>query len=287
CKRACPAGIDIQGFIALIACGEYAEAIKLIKETMPLPAVCGRVCPRFCEEKCRRNLVDEPVAICDLKRFVADLDLAQNGQAYRPTVKPPTGKKVAVVGGGPAGLSAAWFLAREGHAVTIFEAAPALGGMLRYGIPAYRLPKDVLDREIGLITELCAEVRLNTALGRDFTVADLKAQGFDAIFVGLGAQASQSLRVPGEELAGVIGGVDFLRRVASGERVTVGRRVAVVGGGNTAMDAARTSLRLGAEEVLVLYRRSRQEMPARAEEIVEAEEEGVIFHFLTNPVRLL
>lgn len=287
CKRACPAGIDIQGFIALIACGEYAEAIKLIKETMPLPAVCGRVCPRFCEEKCRRNLVDEPVAICDLKRFVADLDLAQNGQAYRPTVKPPTGKKVAVVGGGPAGLSAAWFLAREGHAVTIFEAAPALGGMLRYGIPAYRLPKDVLDREIGLITELCAEVRLNTALGRDFTVADLKAQGFDAIFVGLGAQASQSLRVPGEELAGVIGGVDFLRRVASGERVTVGRRVAVVGGGNTAMDAARTSLRLGAEEVLVLYRRSRQEMPARAEEIEEAEEEGVIFHFLTNPVRLL
>lgn len=287
CKRACPAGIDIQGFIALIACGEYKEALKLIKEQMPLPAVCGRVCPAFCEQECRRNLVDEPLAICDLKRFVADIDLKQNGQAFRPQVKPPTGKKVAIVGGGPAGLSAAYWLAQEGHAVTIFEANPFLGGMLLYGIPAYRLPKDVLAREIALITELCEDVKLNTAMGRDFTVAELKAKGFDAVLVTIGAQASQSMRVPGEDLEGVYGGVDFLHAVASGDAPALSGHVAVVGGGNTAMDAARTSLRLGAREVSILYRRSRTELPARLEEIEEAEEEGVKFNFMTAPTRLI
>lgn len=285
CQLACPAGIDIQGFIALIADGQYEEALKLIKETMPLPAVCGRVCPRFCEQECRRNLVDEPLAIMALKRFVADYDLT-NGP-YIPEVKPATGRKVAVVGGGPAGLSAAYYLAQEGHRVTIFDAGPELGGMLRYGIPEYRLPKELLDKEIATITALCAEVRLNVRLGRDFTIESLRKDGYDAVFIALGAQASQKMRVEGEELANVFPGIQFLRDAALHKRVEVGRRVIVVGGGNTAIDAARTALRLGASEVTIVYRRSRDEMPASDEEVKQAEQEGVRFHFLAAPVRLL
>lgn len=280
-----PGGIDIQGQLALIADGQYEEALKLIKESNPLPAVCGRVCPRFCEQSCRRNLVDEPVSINALKRFVADYDLA-NGP-YVPEVKMPIGHRIAVIGGGPAGLSAAYFLALEGHQVTIFDSGPQLGGMLRYGIPEYRLPKAELDKEIATITALCEEVRLNTALGEDFTIESLQQEGFGAIFVALGAQASQKMRVEGEDLLGVLPGVNFLRDVVLGKEIALGEKVAVIGGGNTAMDAARTALRLSAKQVMVVYRRSRNEMPANPEEVEEAEHEGAEFHFLSAPVRII
>ena len=286
CKRACPAGIDIQGYIALVANGQYREALKLIKESNPLPLVCGRVCPRFCEEECRRNIVDEPVAINALKRFVADYELT-SGDSCIPEVKPPTGHKVAIVGGGPAGLSAAYYLALEGHEVTIFDSSPQLGGMLRYGIPEYRLPKAILDKAIGIITNLCHQVRCNAVLGRDFTVENLRSEGYEAILLALGAQANQKIRVEGEDLPGVLSGIGFLREVALGGEVNLGQKVAVIGGGNTAMDAARTALRLGADEVTIVYRRSKDEMPANDEEVKQAEEEGIKFLFLAAPVKLI
>jgi len=282
---ACPAGIDIQGYIALIANGQYQEALKLIKESNPLPLVCGRVCPRFCETECRRNVVDEPVAINALKRFVADYDL-NNGDSYTPEAKPASGHRVAIIGGGPAGLSAAYYLALEGHEVTIFESNPQLGGMMRYGIPEYRLPKAILDKEIAIITNLCHEVHCNTILGQDFSIDSLKGNGYEAIFLALGAQASQKMRVEGEDMPGVLSGIGFLRDVALEEEVNLGHKVVVIGGGNTAIDAARTALRLGAGEVTIAYRRSRNEMPANDEEIEQAEEEGVQFYFLATPVKL-
>jgi len=285
CKLACPAGIDIQGYISLIANGKYQEALALIEKTNPLPVVCGRVCPRFCETKCHRNLVDEPVAINALKRFVADYD-HNNGVHHTPEPKPPTGHKVAIVGGGPAGLSAAYYLALEGHEVTILEANPQLGGMLRYGIPEYRLPKAVLDKEIAIIAGLCSQVHCNVSLGKDFTIESLKGDGYEAIFIALGAQASQKIRVEGEDLPGVLSGIGFLRDVSLKKEVSLGQRVAVIGGGNTAIDAARTALRLGAGEVTIVYRRSRDEMPAGDEEIEQAEQEGIKLHFLAAPVKL-
>jgi formate dehydrogenase major subunit len=286
CKLACPAGIDIQGYIGLIANGQYTEALKLIKKSNPLPLVCGRVCPRFCEAKCRRNLVDEPLAINALKRFVADYD-QNNGGPYIPEVKPASGHRVAIAGGGPAGLSAAYYLALEGHEVDIFEANPQLGGMLRYGIPEYRLPKAVLDKEIAAITGICHRVEVNASLGKDFTVDSLKNDGYEAIFIALGAWASQSLRVEGEDLPGVLSGIGFLQDAALNKEVRLGKKVAVIGGGNTAIDAARTALRLGAGEVTLVYRRSREEMPANAEEVEQAEEEGVQFHFLAAPLKVI
>ena len=283
CKLACPAGVDVQGYIALIANGQYQEALKLIKKSLPLPLVIGRVCPRFCETKCHRNLVDKPVAIDALKRFVADYDM--NGALpYVPEPKPATGHKVAVVGGGSAGLSAAYYLALEGHEVTIFEANPQLGGMLRYGIPEYRLPKAILDKEIAAITNLCREVRCNVSLGKDFTIESLKDEGYEAIFIGLGAQANQRMKIEGEDSSGVLSGIGFLKDSAMGEKVALGDKVAVIGGGNTAIDVARTALRRGAGEVTIVYRRSRDEMPANDEEIEQAEQEGVQLQFLTAPV---
>ncbi|HEX7474631.1 MAG TPA: FAD-dependent oxidoreductase, partial [Dehalococcoidales bacterium] len=286
CNTACPAGIDIQGQIAYIADGQYAEALKLIKESNPLPLVCGRVCPRFCEKKCRRTLVDGPVAINMLKRFVADMDLGYSGP-YVPQVKPFSGHRVAVIGGGPAGLTAAYYLALEGHAVSILESSPKLGGMLRYGIPEYRLPKAILDKEIVSITQLCREIKLNAKMGQDFTLESLRAAGYEAVFLALGAQADQKMQIPGEELPGVYSGIGFLRDAVQGKKIELGEKVVVVGGGNTAIDAARTALRLGAAEVTIVYRRSRQEMPANDEEVAGAEQEGVKFQFLTNPVKLL
>jgi formate dehydrogenase major subunit len=285
CKLACPAGIDVQGYIGLIANGEYQEALKLIKKSNPLPVVIGRVCPRFCETKCRRNLLEGPVAINALKRFVADYDL-NNGTPYVPEVKPATGHRVAIIGGGPAGLSAAYYLALEGHEVTILESGPELGGMLRYGIPEYRLPKAVLDKEINSITDLCREIRCNVCLGQDFTIDSLKSDGYEAIFLALGAQASQKMKVEGEDLPGILSGIGFLRDVALGQKVSLGQKVAVIGGGNTAIDAARTALRLGTSDVTIVYRRSRDEMPANDEEIEQAEQEGVKFHFLAAPVKI-
>lgn len=285
CQRRCPAGLNPQGYIAYIASHQYREAVALVKERTPLVATLGRVCPRPCEEDCRRNRVDEPVAICALKRYAADQEIFRKG-TYRPRVGKPTGKRIAVVGSGPAGLTCAYFLARLGHKPVIFEALPEPGGMLRYAIPRYRLPKEVLDREIELICELGVKIETGRRLGRDIELEGLRSQ-FDAIFLGLGAQLSQRLGAEGEELSGVVSGLDFLRMVAAGERLKVGPRVGVVGGGNTAVDAARTALRLGASEVVILYRRSRKEMPAHPEEVAAAEAEGVRLKVLVAPKRVI
>ncbi|MBM4235319.1 MAG: FAD-dependent oxidoreductase [Firmicutes bacterium] len=285
CQEACPAHIDIQGYIALLDRKEYKKAAELIKEKMPLPSICGRVCPRFCEDQCRRNMVDDPVNICDLKRFAGDYDLEMI-DSYKTKAIADSGKTVAVVGGGPAGLTVAYYLALKGHRVTLFDRGPKLGGMLRYGIPEYRLPKALLDREINLIAGLCREVRLGEVLGKDFTIEDLTDQ-YDAVFLGLGCQSAQGMGLEGEDRPGILKGIDLLRSVAEGTPPVLGKKVAVIGGGNTAMDAARTALRLGSEEVHLIYRRSRNEMPAALIEIEEAEEEGIKFDYLTNPVSVL
>ncbi len=287
CKQTCPANCDIQGYVGLIANEKYDDALKLIKETIPLPASIGRVCPKFCENKCRRSHVDEgqPVAIDYLKRFVADKDLAKD-EPYKPMVKPSIGKRVAIVGGGPAGLAAAYYLTQEGVEVEIFEAQNKLGGMLLYGIPEYRLPKAVLAQEIETITNLGMKVHFEKKLGTDFTIDSLKADGFDAVFLGFGAWKATSLRIPGEKNDNVYDGIDFLGRVAKKEDVKLSGRVAVVGGGNTAFDCARTAMRLGADEVIMVYRRTRDEMPANEIEKVEAAEEGVQFLMLSAPLEV-
>uniref|UniRef100_A0A832A0G7 FAD-dependent oxidoreductase n=1 Tax=Desulfacinum infernum TaxID=35837 RepID=A0A832A0G7_9BACT len=286
CSVTCPANVDIQGYLALIRHGEYLEAVRLIKEKIPMPATIGRVCPHPCEGACRRHLVDEPVNINHCKRFVADFEM-KSGIRILPTPAPDTGHHVAVVGGGPAGLSAAYYLRALGHGVTIFEARDKLGGMLRYGIPEYRLPKKILDWEIDGILSLGVRVRTGVVWGRDFTLDDLKKEGFGAIFLAIGAWASRKLGIVGEDLEGVESGVDFLENIAAGKPVKVGRRVVVIGGGNVAIDAARSALRLGAEKVTILYRRSRKEMPASHEEIEAAEAEGVEIHLLAAPTRVL
>ncbi len=286
CQLTCPAGIDIQGYLALISRGEYIEALKLIREQLPMPATIGRVCPHFCETQCRRTLVEEPININHLKRFVADYEM-HLGERHFPAKRPPTGHKVAIVGGGPAGLSAAYYLCLFGHSPLLFDAMPELGGMLRYGIPEYRLPKKVLDWEIDGILQLGVTVRKNVRWGRDFTLDSLRQEGCEAIFLAIGAWSAHKLGVPGETLAGVHSGVEFLADVGLGKPAVMGQRVAVIGGGNVAMDAARTGLRLGAKEMSIIYRRSREEMPASHEEIEGAMAEGIVFHFLAAPVRLL
>ncbi len=285
CKEACPASVDVQGYIALIAQGRYRDATKLVKQVNPFPLSIGRVCTRPCEGECRRNAVDGPVCIDYLKRFAADWDIS-HPDPYSPPVAPPSGHKVAAVGAGPASLTAAYYLAQAGHAVTIFEALPDPGGMLRYGIPEYRLPKRTLDDEIGLITGLGVDVKYGQRLGCDFTLSDLFDQGYEAVFLGLGAMASRKMRCPGEELDGVWAGTDFLGKMGLNDPPAVGRHVAIIGGGNTAVDAARTSLRLGAEKVTIVYRRSRKEMPAWDVEVDAAEEEGVEMHFLAAPTKI-
>ncbi len=287
CQLSCPAGIDIQGYIALAALGKYREAVKLIKEKNPLPSVCGRVCTRPCEVKgCRRTLLDEAVGIDYIKRYITDLDLG-SGDAWRPEIAPSNGRKVAVVGAGPAGLSCAYYLALRGYDVHVLEALPEAGGMLRYGIPEYRLPKDVLDLEVSQILSLGVKLRTNTVLGRDYTIASLKEDGFDAVFVGLGAWSSSRMRVKDEDSEGVLSGIEFLRNFGLRKKIDIWGRVMVVGGGNTAIDCARTALRLGVKEVRILYRRTKNEMPANALEIHEAEQEGVEMDFLVAPVRVI
>lgn len=281
CQLNCPARTDCQGYVGLIANGEYEAALKLIKNKVSLPASIGRVCPHPCETACRRGKVDEAINIAQLKAFAADMDL--NSDSYLPEKNAPTGKKIAIIGGGPAGLTAAYRLAISGHEVTVYDMMEKMGGMLRYGIPQYRLPKEVLDKEIAIIEKLGVKMINGVKLGKDFTIASLKAQN-DAVIVAVGAWKSSSMRTPGEELDGIYGGIDFLRAVALKQEINIGDKVVICGGGNTAMDACRTAVRLSAKEVYCVYRRTRNEMPAEDIEITEAEEEGVQFKFLTNPI---
>jgi len=284
CQVGCPAGVDAQGYLALAREGRFHEAVELIKRVNPLPIVCGRVCIRACEVVCERKHVEDPVGINFVKRYSAELE---RGDVFVPEVKPDIGKKVAIVGTGPAGLTCAYYLALEGVKCVLFDMWPEPGGMLRYGIPEYRLPKSLLDLEIGTITRLGPEIRTNQKLGRDISIEGLSDE-YDSVFIAVGAPTGKGMRLEGEfETEGVLTGLDFLTRVEMGNPLKVHGRVVVVGGGNTAIDAARTSFRLGADEVIILYRRTRKEMPADDVEIHAAEEEGVKIHFLAAPTELL
>jgi formate dehydrogenase major subunit len=282
CTLTCPSNIDIQGYLGLAANGRFAEAAELIRRDNPMPAVIGRVCPHPCEEACRRALVDEPLAINNVKRFLADVERGLGATVVK-ALPPRIGKNVAVVGAGPAGLSAAWYLGAAGVDVTVYEAMDKAGGMLRYGIPDYRLPPEVLDESITGILGCGAVLRTGVRLGKDVTLDGLR-RDFDAVVLAIGAWKSRALRIPGEDHPAVLSGIEFLQRVNAHEKVTVGRRTAVIGGGNTALDAARCSLRCGAEEVAIYYRRTREEMPASDAEIEEALEEGIRVEYLAAPV---
>ncbi|MBK9359177.1 MAG: molybdopterin-dependent oxidoreductase [Bacteroidales bacterium] len=288
CKQTCPAGVDVQGYISLIEKGMFSEAIAVIKETNPLPAICGRVCVRPCEVACRRNLLDEgaAVGIDYLKRFAADYDL-NSPEKYRPVLKPETGKKVAVIGAGPGGLSAAFFLRKEGHSVDIFEASPAAGGWLRYGIPEYRLPNDLLQREVDNITEMGANIHYNQRLGETVSYSEINEK-YNATILAIGSQRGTSIGCEGDDAEGVYAGTDFLKSLEMNavKPDFTGKTVAVIGGGNTAMDCCRTSRRLGAEKVYVIYRRTEKEMPANPIEIHESKLEGVEYLFLTLPLKV-
>ena len=283
CQHACPVELDIPGYVSLIKEGKFLEAYSLIKQRNPLPLICGRVCHHPCESKCRRGQVDEPVAIRDLKRFAADYAY-EMGIEYIPEVKERREERVAVIGAGPAGLSAAWDLALEGYLVTVFDALPVAGGMLAIGIPEYRLPKDILKREVEAVARLGVEIRLNTRID---DIESLLKDGYKAVFIAVGAHRGDKMGIPGEELKGIYDAIEFLKEANLGKKIKVGKKVAVVGGGNSAVDAARVALRKGAKEVYIFYRREKKDMPAIVEEIDATEEEGVQFHFLTVPTKIL
>jgi formate dehydrogenase major subunit len=284
CKMNCPAGVDVQSYVALISIGRYEEALKLVKESNPLPLSISRVCIRDCEASCRRNYIDEPVAVNALKRFIAD----DNSNKWIPELKEKKNKKVAVIGGGPAGLSCAYYLTVEGYPVTIFEKLPKLGGMLRYGIPEYRLPKKVLDSEIKWMLGLGIEARTGIGLGLDFNLQELLSDEYEAVFLGIGAHKASKLGLDGEDSTyGIFKGIDFLREIQLNHIPELNGKVIVVGGGNTAIDAARTALRYGAGNVKIVYRRSLNEMPAGSEEILAAQKEGIEILFLTNPKSII
>jgi len=285
CTNACPAGIDVSGYLRFIAQRNPEEAYKLILEKVPFPGILGRVCTHPCENYCRRKEVNEPIAICALKRYAADK--AGTFPEGSLKVEKDTGHKVAVIGAGPAGLTAAFYLRKKGHRVTLFEGRSKPGGMMRYGIPYYRLPEDVLDREINQVLSLGIDLKTDKKLGRDFDLSQLKKDGFGAIFMALGLQLSRRIELEGSPLNGLFWGVDFLRDVNEGKEMTLRGKTLVIGGGSGAVDAARIAKRLGAEEVMVVYRRTRSEMPAMKTEVDEAEREGVKFHFLAAPVKAL
>ena len=295
CVPGCPVSVQIPEFIDLVAKGKFTEAARKIKETNALPAVCGRVCPQEeqCELPCVLGKKGEPVAIGRLERFVADFERV-TGSIEIPKVAPPTGKRVAIVGAGPAGLTVAGDLVQFGHDVTIFEALHKPGGVLMYGIPEFRLPKEIVQAEVDYIVQLGAKLECNTVIGKSITIDELlEEEGFQAVFIGTGAGLPYFMNIPGENLIGVYSANEYLTRAnlmkayafpEADTPLTQSKHVAVVGGGNVAMDAARTAMRMGAEKVYVVYRRSKKEMPARIEEIHHAEEEGIEFHLLTNPI---
>ncbi|MCK9377076.1 MAG: FAD-dependent oxidoreductase [Syntrophobacterales bacterium] len=282
CTLTCPAGVNAQGYVQLINQGKYQDAVQLVMEKLPLVGTLGRICPHPCEGECRRQIVDEPISICNLKRFAADqVDMKK----VKIAVAESRPEKVAIIGGGPAGLSCAYHLARRGYKPTVFEALPKAGGMLRVGIPDYRLPKDVLDEEIDGILRLGVELKLNSAMGRDFTLESLFADGYKAVFLGVGCHVGMGLGIPGEDAEGVMQGVDFLRKYTLKEPFTLGKKVAVIGGGNVAIDVACSALRLGSK-VTIVYRRSRDEMPAHPWEVEQALCEGVENIYLTAPLAI-
>ena len=290
CKVACPAHIPVQGYLKLAAQGRYEDALDLIRTENPLPAVCGRICNKKCEQECTRGGVDEAVAIDEVKRFIADHDLNAETRRIPKMVNQigrPYTEKIAVIGAGPAGLSCAYYLAKKGYPVTVFDRNPVPGGMLTMGIPNFRLEKDVLNAEIDIIRAMGVEFKCGVEVGRDVTIQQLREEGYKGFYVAIGAQKSSPLHVPGEELEGVYGGVDFLREVNLGNKPVVGKSCAVIGAGNVAMDVCRTAVRLGAENTYIIYRRSKDEMPADPEEAGEAMEEGVQFKFLNAPVEIL
>jgi len=284
CVETCPANIDIQTYLGHVADGNYEAAIRVIKDRNPFPSVCGRVCPHPCESECRRSLADEPVAINYVKRFASDWDMARD-EPWIPRVGEPTGKRIAVVGAGPSGMSTAFYAALAGHDVTVFEKQNHAGGMMRYGIPEYRLPKATLDQEIGIIEALGVKVLTGKALGTHILLEDLKGD-FDAVYLAIGSWRATPLRIDGENLDGVWLGIQYLEQVTKGVEVPLGRTVLVIGGGNTAIDCARTALRTGAEHVKLVYRRTRDEMPAEPFEVSEALREGVEMIFLTSPEKI-
>lgn len=286
CKAACPAHVNVVGYMNLTGQGKFDQALELLREQMPFAAICGRICFHPCEDACKRGQLDAPVSICDTKRFLGDREI-QKGTFNLPPLKPTRPEKVAVVGSGPAGLAAAYYLRIEGYPVTVFEKLPTPGGMLAVGIPAYRLPRDILAAEVQHLEKMGVRIQTGVAVGSDIQLADLESQGFKAFFIATGMHRSLPLNIQGEDLSGVIPGTDLLRRVALKKPVDLGRHAVIVGGGNVAIDCARTCLRAGAQRVTVLYRRTRKEMPAYAHEIEEARQEGVHFVFLAAPTRLL
>lgn len=283
CQMACPAGIDIPGYVTLVSQGRDDEAVELIRKDNPFPWICGLVCTHPCEFMCVRGRIDTSVAIKDLHGYAAERAMSE-GKYRNPVKAPENDSRVCIVGAGPAGLTTAYYLALKGYGVTVIEALPYAGGMMMVGIPRFRLPREVIDREVGMIEDLGVEFRYNTRLGEDISIDDLKKEGFDAFFLSIGAHDAFRMRIPGEDdFPQVIDGVTFLREISMGERHRPGRRVAVIGGGNVAIDVARTCLRLGSEDVAIVYRRTRAEMPASEEEILQAEEESICFSFLTIP----
>ena len=292
CKTACPAHIAVQGYIKMAAEGRYLDALKLIKQDNPFPAVCGSICNRRCEDACTRGTIDSPVAIDEIKRFIAEQELNAETRYVpaRRTYRASTedyAEHIAVIGAGPAGMSCAYYLANMGYPVTVFEKNPVPGGMLTLGIPNFRLEKDVVNAEIEVLREMGVEFKCGVEVGKDVTLDELRAQGYKGFFLGIGAQKSSALHIPGEELEGVFGGVEFMREVNLGSKPAIGDKVAVIGGGNVAMDVCRTAVRLGAKETYVVYRRSEDEMPADKMEVAEAKEEGVKFLFLNAPAEII